>query len=227
MADFSGFRAETFGLLAGLAAHNSRDWFEAHRRAYEHDVRDAALDFITAMAPQMQALTPRLVAEPRINGSLKRINRDVRFSKDKTPYNPHLHMVFWTGDQPNTSPAMHLVIRPDGIGYGAGVFGLTPDQLTAYRSRICDPVHRAALLAATDAAQAIGCAWDAPELKRLPAGLAADGDWEHLLRRKSFVMRTLDDRPLPDWIGTADCVAGAMALTRACLPLIAWLSDRS
>ncbi len=221
---FQGFPRETFAFLEGLKANNEKAWFDAHRADYDRYFRDVAFDLIAALSGLMSNLTPALCAEPRVNGSLKRINRDVRFSKDKTPYNARMHLVFWSGDHPNRSPAMHVVIGPERMGFGAGTFGLSPGDLTRMRRRICDPNDRAGLIAAQAYAEAIGCEWDAPDLKRLPSGFEADGDWEHLLRRKSFVMRTLDDPALPDWIRTPDCADRIMDLTRACLPLIAWLA---
>ena len=100
-----GFSKQTFQFLTGLEANNSKDWFEDNRKAYETHWKDAALDFIAAVSDRMAALDPALRAEPKLNKSLRRINRDVRFSKDKSPYNARLHMVFWAGHHPNRSPA--------------------------------------------------------------------------------------------------------------------------
>lgn len=224
---FSGFPTETFQFLAELETNNSKQWFDDNRNRYEDFVKAPSFDLIAALAEPLGALNPRLKAEPRVNGSLKRINRDVRFSKDKTPYNPRIHLVFWTGDHPNRSAGMHFVISADGIGFGAGVFGLEPSALAGFRDRICDPSDRNDLLAAEEAARAVGCDWDAPDLKKLPRGFEADDPWEHLLRRKGFVMRTMSDPRHPEWLTNDKCADGIMDLTRACRPLLAWLTKSS
>lgn len=221
---FSGFPNETISFLSDLRSNNSKAWFDANRQRYEDQYKTPALDLVAALAGPLQQLDPPLVAEPRVDGSLRRINRDVRFSNDKTPYSPRIHLVFWAGNRNGRWQGMHFVVHPDSLGYGVGVYGPDPAVLAAYRGRICDPADRAALLKAEKAARAIGCKWDPPELKRLPRGFEADGDWEHLLRRKSLIMRTLEDRPLPGWLQTADCVDEMVRLTGACLPLIRWLS---
>lgn len=172
----------------------------------------------------MAALNPPLKAEARLNGSLRRINRDVRFSRDKSPYHSVMHLIFWSGSHPNRSPGMHFVLDQDGIGYGAGVYGLEPAQLSAIRARIVDVGARARLLRAVTRAKGVECDFDPPELKRLPKGYEADGDWEHLLRRKSFVMRTRRGQPAPDWMFSDECVNRIMGITRALVPLLRWLS---
>lgn len=220
---FQGFKPDLFTFLQGLAANNSKTWFEAHRPDYETYVKSAAQDFVASVSSEMAALAPPLQAIPKVNGSLRRINRDIRFSKDKTPYHSYMHLVFWAGDHPNRSAGMHLIIKPDGIGYGAGHFGMTPDVLTAYRKAVCDPIKRKHLLAALKQAEQAGSTLEAPHLVRLPKGFEADEGWEHLLRYKSVVARTMSDKPIPVWLTDGGHVDGLLSLTRAHLPLIAWL----
>lgn len=217
------FTEETFTYLADLTANNDRAWFEAHRDRYEAAWRQPALAFIEALAPAMGALDPPLKAEARLNGSLRRINRDVRFSKDKSPYNPILHLIFWTGDHPNRSPGFHLVLSPTGVGCGTGVYGLTPDQLRQYRDMVADPVEQRALFAALDAAEAVGCTLGKPDLARLPKGYEGEGRVADLLRRKSLVARTRDDAEAPrDVIAGPGAQDWVMGRVEALMPLIRW-----
>ena len=223
---YTGVTDETFRYLRDLRDNNKRDWFESNRARYEDAFKQVGLELIDALAAKMAALSPPLRAEARINGSLRRINRDVRFSRDKSPYNPRIHLTFWTGVHPNRSPGMHFVILPDGIGYGAGGWGYEGAELDAIRARISDPADRSTLLAAMNSARAIGCEFGEPELKNLPKGYEADHKWEHLLRRKSFVMRTRQDLPRPEWLATSGAVDKMIDLTRACMPFIGWLAHR-
>ena len=76
-----------FEFLRDLKASNERQWFEANKERYRTEVRDPVLDFIVAFAQPLKKISPHFLADPRANGgSLFRIYRDTRFSKDKTPY---------------------------------------------------------------------------------------------------------------------------------------------
>lgn len=218
------FTEKTFEYLKDLEANNSKEWFEANRPRYEEDWKSPALDFIAGVSDRMAALDPPLIAEPKLNGSLRRINRDVRFSKDKSPYNARLHMVFWAGGHPNRSPGMHFVLSPEGVGYGAGQWGIEPSALGVIRNRMVDESDGAVLIDALDRAEQVGCRMGEPDLARLPKGFDAEGRRAVLLRHKGFVART-HEKPAPrsriigktaeDWV---------METTDALLPLIRWLN---
>ncbi|HSG46496.1 MAG TPA: DUF2461 family protein, partial [Longimicrobiales bacterium] len=82
----TGFSGETFRFLSELAANNERDWFKANRDRYDAHVRDPAVTFVLAVGERLNGISPHLRADPRpVGGSLFRIHRDVRFSKDKSP----------------------------------------------------------------------------------------------------------------------------------------------
>src|SRR5258708_144587 len=80
------FTPGLFDFLRQLKRHNDRKWFQENKARYEADVRDPALQFIEAIGPGLRKISPHLVADPKpVGGSLFRINRDIRFSKDKCP----------------------------------------------------------------------------------------------------------------------------------------------
>ena len=216
------FTQQTFSYLSDLETNNSKAWFEDHRAAYETHWKAPALDFIAEVSADMAALDPPLRAEPKLNGSLRRINRDVRFSKDKSPYNARLHLVFWVGDHPNRSPGVHFVLTPDGVGYGAGQWGIDPKALGALRKRIVS-LEGEALEQALKAAERIGCRMDAPDLARVPKGFDADSPRSDLLRYKGFVARTHDNPAATSKIIGTGAKAWVLETTKALLPLVRWL----
>ena len=99
---FEGMPRQAVDFLKSLKANNNREWFEAHRADYEAHFVEPAMDLIQALAPIAEALDPPHQAVPKVNKSLRRIHRDTRFSKDKTPYHTHMHIVLWTGNHPQS-----------------------------------------------------------------------------------------------------------------------------
>jgi uncharacterized protein (TIGR02453 family) len=217
------FTDETFRFLADLKANNSRDWFEANRDRHEAQWKAPGLAFIEAVRPRLAALQPPLKAEARLSASLRRINRDVRFSADKSPYRATLHMIFSTGGAFNKDAGMHLVLEPDGVGYGAGLYGLSPDLLDRYRSRLMQGDGADTLGRAIDRAAEAGARLGAPDLARQPHGYAAEGRAADLLRHRSIVVRTSGAAAPPSVLTGRDALDWTVRITEAFLPLLDWL----
>ena len=136
---FAGFPEATFRFLAGLAQHNEKAWFDAHRADYEQGYVEPARALVAALGPRLAAIAPAVRFEPRVNGSIFRINRDVRFSKDKTPYKPHLDLWFWEGERRGwESPGFFLRLFAGRLILGAGMHHFSKPQLEAYRSAVLD-----------------------------------------------------------------------------------------
>src|SRR5262245_16335544 len=95
---FSGFPPTTLRFLRDLGTHNSKAWLDTHRLEYERDYLEPALGFIEAMREPLLTLHPDIHADPRVNGSLFRVNRDIRFTKDKSPYKDHIDIFFSVGE---------------------------------------------------------------------------------------------------------------------------------
>ncbi len=225
MSRFTGFPPETFAFLSELSEHNRRSWFEANRDRYEISWHEPALAFIEALGPGMAAMEPPLKAEPKVNASLRRINRDTRFSPDKAPYEPYLHLIFWPGERPTHGSGFHFVLRPDGIGYGAGRYAFAGQVLGHYRQKLQDEAKRNRLLDAIEQARTIGCYLDEPHLKTVPKGIDASPEWDFLLRYKGLVVRTMDGQIMPAWISGPEAVDEVLDRCRKLMPLIAWLHD--
>ena len=96
---FEGFPKGTAKFLTALAKNNDRAWLEKNRKAYDEDLIEPALAFVEAMGPELRKISRGVRAEPRVGGSVMRMNRDTRFAKDKSPYKTHLDIFFWEGDQ--------------------------------------------------------------------------------------------------------------------------------
>ena len=121
---FAGVPEGTTTFLSGLAAHNKKEWFEDHRDDYEAYWVDVGLQLVVALGDGLRTLEPKIAAEPKINGSLFRIHRDTRFSKDKTPYKDHLDLWFWDDvAKKNARTGFWLRIQGTSWGIGVGNYG--------------------------------------------------------------------------------------------------------
>lgn len=221
---FDGFSRELDGFFNDLAANNSRDWFEANRNRYDAAFLEPAKAFVEALAGELDKLMPGLAAEPKINGSIRRLNRDTRFSKDKRPYHDHMHLIFWKSAKANTSPGYHLVLRSGGGGIGAGQWALTDSELAAYRSAVMTDEGAASLRKVIAVAGAMpGHQLDEAALKRVPRGFdnAPDPD---LLRYKGIVVR--GGMPDADKLYGPECMDHVMHHFQAMTPLMRWLDER-
>lgn len=116
--------------LAELTENNTRDWFNAHKSRYEAQLRTPALRLVDEVA---QAISRRTGA--KVTGKLFRPQRDIRFSKDKTPYKTHLHMLWSIEDaEADTSCALFFGIDPARCTTGGGIMGFSPAQITRWRA---------------------------------------------------------------------------------------------
>jgi uncharacterized protein (TIGR02453 family) len=88
---FTGFRPAAFRFLRQLKRNNRREWFEAHRDVYDHELREPVGELLQELDVRLATLAPELVADPK--RAVFRIHRDVRFSKDKSPYKTNV--AFW------------------------------------------------------------------------------------------------------------------------------------
>lgn len=213
------------GFLKELAANNNKEWFEAHRAWYHSAYVDPALGLIAALSGPLARLDPSLAAEPKVNGSLRRINRDIRFSKDKRPYAPMLHLMFWAGDRPNRGAGIHLVVHPDHFAFGGGHWAFEPDQLERYRKAVTTKDGAEGLAAAIAKAETAGCIPDAPHLARVPRGFTAEEPVATMLRRKGMVARS-PDLPIAEELFGPRAIDFCLSRITPLMPLIAWL-DRT
>lgn len=146
---FGGFPPETVAFLKGIAEHNDKEWFAAHRALYEAGYVDPARAFVDAIGPELRKISPTVQFEPKIGASIGRVNRDTRFSRDKRLYKDNLDLLFWHGDRKGwTHPAFFLRITADAVWLGSGMHHIEGDLLTRYRDAVVDDRSGQALAAA-------------------------------------------------------------------------------
>jgi uncharacterized protein (TIGR02453 family) len=194
------FTQELFDFLDDLEANNDRDWFAANKQRYLEHVQEPALDFIEAIGPRLDAISPHFLAQPKASGgSLFRIYRDTRFSKDKTPYKTNTGMQFRHAAGKDAHAAgFYLHIQPGESFLGVGLW--RPPTSVAYQIReYIDEDQEAWRAAAHDEPFSTTFTLGGESLKRPPRGFSPDHPLIEDLKRKDFV----GSRPLTE----ADIVA--------------------
>lgn len=181
ISDFTDLIPNTRAFLADLAQDNSKAFFDANRTRYNSTLKAPAEHLAALISGALQAQT----GAP-ITAKLFRPNRDIRFSKDKRPYNEHLHLSWSEGAPRMSAPVFFFGISLDYITAGYGVFAFQGEGLTKYRQMI--DTDGDALTAATKSLGQGFSSHGPPPLKRVPAPYAKDHPHGELLKRKGLTI---------------------------------------
>ncbi len=182
------FTPATFAFLRDLAANNDRDWFKAHQDRYESVVREPAIGFIEDFAEPLGAISRHFSADPRkAGGSLFRIQRDTRFSTDKTPYKTNTGMQFrHVAAKDAHAPGFYLHIEPAASFAGVGLW--RPEAKVANQIREAIVAEPSAWREAAHTAPFCDV-WSlgGDSLKRPPRGFDPEHPLVDDLKRKDFI----------------------------------------
>ena len=138
--DFNGYKPTVMQFLRELEKNNNRNWFNLNKQRYENEVLFPSLDFILAVGQQLPSVSENFTAIPkRIGGSIMRIYRDTRFSKDKTPYKTNIGIQFRHRLAKDVhSPGYYVHIAPDECFIGVGTWRPPSDALFNIRKHIAE-----------------------------------------------------------------------------------------
>jgi uncharacterized protein (TIGR02453 family) len=137
MAKELQFTPRLFDFLRELKANNKKEWFDANKDRYVADVRDPLLAFIAAVRPRLLGISPYLVADPKpTGGSMFRIYRDTRFSKNKEPYKTVASAFFSHQTGGKGGPGIYLHLEPESCFMGIGHW--RPDPVA--RTKVTDAI---------------------------------------------------------------------------------------
>jgi uncharacterized protein (TIGR02453 family) len=223
---FTGFAPEALRFLRDLGRNNTREWFQAHRDEYENLLLEPARDFVVAMGEELRSIGADVHADPRVTGSIFRINRDTRFSKDKRPYKDHLDLWFWEGEgRSRDCPGYWFRLAPEQLILGTGKHHL--EDLPRYRDAVADDEPGEALRAAVEQVRAGGYEIGGRHYKRVPAGYEVPAEREDLLLHNGLYAYA--DLAVPPEVHTSEFPRFCAARWRALKPVQDWLVawDRS
>ena len=222
MSAFTGLPADYFEFFTELAANNNREWFNDNKDRFRASVQEPLAAFVEAMAPRLKKISKHFVADPRLNGgSVFRIYKDVRFSRDKTPYKTHGAVQFRHARGKDAhAPGFYVHLDPKEVFYGGGIWTPPSPALLKVREAIRD--NGAAWKKATTGAafnkRFAGVRGDS--LSRPPRGFDADDPMIEDLKRKSFFAMAEAKPAAAKKASLCDDVEGAMKDARSMMKFL-------
>lgn len=182
---------ELFTFFRELKQNNNREWFEANKSRYEKQVREPLLQFIGDFGLRLAEISPHYVADARKSGgSLFRINRDIRFSKDKLPYKTHAGVQFrHESGKDAHAPGFYLHLEPDGVFVGVGLWQPDAPALSKIRDAIVAHPERWQRASMAEAFRAVFSP-GGESLKNPPKGYDPGHPLVEDLKRKDFIAST-------------------------------------
>src|SRR6266478_4856696 len=189
------FTASSLAFLRGLARNNKKPWFEAHRDDYETHIRVPMRALIEEVDVRFARFAPELTGDPK--RSMFRIYRDIRFSKDKSPYKTHAACWFRHsaadhrvgGDAEAGSAGLYFHLQPRKSFVGAGIWMPPRPSLDKIRDAIADDSAAfGRIIESAAARRRFGGLDDEAMLKRMPRGFSEDHPAARWLRYQSFTI---------------------------------------
>lgn len=179
------FTSDFVEFFKDLAKNNHKEWFNENKKRYESSVKNPFTLFLKDLISEIQKFDTELNIEPK--DCILRINKDIRFSKDKTPYNLHYTAFISKGGKNDKSiPGIYLRFSPEEIGIMAGCYGVSSEQLLGIRKTIqTDIATFKNLYAAKKMIDKFGVI-QGEELKRIPKEFQATYEKEPLIAKKQF-----------------------------------------
>ncbi|MDD5065647.1 MAG: DUF2461 domain-containing protein [bacterium] len=219
--EFMGFPKETVEFFIDLKKNNNRAWFNEHRQDYEEYVLAPAQHFVMALAERLKKDRPDLIAIPRIDRAIFRLNRDVRFSRDKSPYKTHLGIWLWEGERPKLeSPGFYFHLEPPDIMLSSGIYIFSPDELALFRKTATRPGTGNGLKRVLSALKKKGYLFGGKYYKRIPRGYTPDSLNADLLLYNGFY--TDHSRKIPKLLHSAKWADYCYKVFRDMVPLHEW-----
>jgi uncharacterized protein (TIGR02453 family) len=217
------FKPAFFKFLRDLRTNNNRDWFNANKGRYEGQVKDPALRFISDFGTPLAKISKHFSADPRpVGGSMFRIYRDVRFSKNKAPYKTAVGIQFrHKAGKDAHAPGFYLHLEPGEIFAAAGLWRPDSPSLKGIRDAIVADAPRWRRIRNGKALRD-GFEFGGDALKRPPKGYDPEHPLVEDLKRKDFICHT---KLLQKDVTGADFDRRLAGLYRQTVPLMRFLSE--
>jgi uncharacterized protein (TIGR02453 family) len=181
------FPKDAVKFLAKLKRNNNREWFESHREEFVASVFEPAQEFVLVLGEMLRAVAPGIIAIPKTDKSIFRLHRDVRFSKNKSPYKTNLGIIWWEGDRKKMEcSGFYFHVEPDYFFLGTGQYMFTDDLLKKYRRVVYNPDNAKELDFIVKKLRKKGFELGGKTLKRVPKGFDAEYPYSDYLLYSSI-----------------------------------------
>jgi len=218
----NNFPFEAIKFFSKLKRNNNKEWFESHREEFVSSVFEPAQEFVVVLGELLRTVAPGIIAIPKTDKSIFRLHRDVRFSKDKSPYKTNLGILFWEGERKKMEcSGFYFHIEPDYMFLGAGLYMFTDDLLKKYRGVVYDPDKLKGLDSIVKKMKKKGYRFGGKTYKRVPKGFDAEYPYaEYLLYNGLYVYEEIKDlKKLPQ----NDIIKFSFKKFKEMLPVHQWL----
>jgi uncharacterized protein (TIGR02453 family) len=200
---FRGWSSEALAFFEGLEAENSKAYWQDHKGDYEHFVLRPMNELLADLEPEFG------------EGRIFRPYRDVRFSRDKSPYKTNIAAMVGDG---------YVQLSASGLAAGAGMWEMAPDQLERYREAVARDASGRKLERVVAGARDKGVEITGhDELKTVPRGYPKEHPRAELLRYKGLI--AWHEWPPGAWLGTAKAKARLVEFFTTTRPLRSWLAS--
>ncbi|MEZ4586242.1 MAG: DUF2461 domain-containing protein [Gemmatimonadales bacterium] len=228
MASFDGFSPAAFRFFRGLARNNDKPWFEKNRPIYETEIRERMRALIEEMDVRLGEIAPEIIGDPR--RSMFRINRDIRFSKDKSPYKTNAGCWFYHRDAGKRvgqeaeggSAGFYFHFEPSGCFAAGGIWMPPRGSLAKIRDAIAEaPRTLTGIVGAPAFKRRFGPLDSEAKLTRVPRGYDPEHPAADYLKLQSFtVHREIE----PAVVGSRRLLGRLSADFERMLPLVRWIN---
>ena len=218
---FAGMPDEGLAFLEDLEERHTKEFFHAHKRVFQEPVQAPFTALVEAAAARLRRSAPR-VGQPKVF----RIYRDLRFSRDKTPYKTSMsasvpHRTPGEGDGRGLDTGYYVNVGPAGLYVASGLYHPGRPELERVRAAIADPGTGPELEAVLARAARHGLEPWLDPLQRMPRPWPADHPRAALLKARSLVLNR--QHPRAPWLHTAELLDHLVADWEAMVPFTRWL----
>lgn len=223
MNTFKGFSKNTLKFFKQLEINNSKQWFTEHKEEYEKYVKNLACEFVNDMGLKLNTLPGSFNAIPKINKSLFKLNRDVRFSKNKSPYKTNMGIWFWegTGKRMECS-GFYFHLENNKLMLGCGIYMFTKDMLKLYRDTISNKKQSNSLIKILNELTRKDYTLANEHYKKIPRGYEDVKENTNLLLFNG--MHAMIEIDLPDEFFSEKIIDYCLKHFKAMYPLHEWLA---
>jgi len=220
----NNFPFNTIEFLSRLKKNNNREWFEKNKDEFIEKVFTPAQEFVVVLGELMRSFAPDIVAIPKTDKSIFRLHRDVRFSKDKSPYKTNLGLYFWEGDRKKMDCAgFYFHIEPGYMFLGSGQYQFSNELLKKFRNVVYDYEKGKELDSIIKKSVKKGFKVGGKTYKKVPRGFDPEYPFsEYLLYSGIYLYEEINDVNI---FKKEDIVKYALKKYKSMLPIHRWLVD--